>query len=128
MVTSVGFDCLVIPGASKQADSADLKGSEFCGRQLASLMSAMPRATICSKLTHRIINSIKFLKFQITLKNFSKIIKIILFIGKVLPFQVRFLSDNWEYTDGMALGVNALEAGKVGEGFEITYTQSKCTA
>ena len=41
---------------------------------------------------------------------------------------MRFLSDNWEYTDGMALGVNALEAGKVGEGFEITYTQSKCTA
>jgi len=94
-VTSVGFDCLVIPGASKQADSSDLKGSEFCGRQLASLMSAMPRATICSK---------------------------------VLPFQVRFLSDNWEYTDGMALGTNALEAGKVGEGFEISYAQSKCTA
>ena len=76
MVTSVGFDCLVIPGASKQADSADLKGSEFCGRQLASLMSAMPRATICSKFTHRIINSIEFLKFQIILEISQKSLKL----------------------------------------------------
>ena len=76
MVTSVGFDCLVIPGASKQADSADLKGSEFCGRQLASLMSESARATICSKLTHRIINSIKFLKFQIILEISQKSLKL----------------------------------------------------
>ena len=45
----VGYDCVVIPGASKAMGSSDLGGSEFCGRQLASLMSAMPRATVCSK-------------------------------------------------------------------------------
>ena len=45
----VGYDCVVIPGASKAMGSSDLGGSEFCGRQLASLMSAMPRATVCSE-------------------------------------------------------------------------------
>ena len=29
-----GYDCIIIPQGSKQADGADLIGSEFCGRGL----------------------------------------------------------------------------------------------
>ena len=56
-----GFDCVIIPGASRKTarstlggaiSNGDIKDSEFCGRQLGvhetSLMRG-PRATICSK-------------------------------------------------------------------------------
>ena len=35
MATSVGgYDCIIIPQGSRQADGGDLIGSEFCGRGL----------------------------------------------------------------------------------------------
>jgi len=46
---TTGYDCVVIPGASKEANKADLQASEFCGRQLGSVLGmAKPAATICS--------------------------------------------------------------------------------
>jgi len=66
-----GYDCIIIPQGSRQADGADLIGSEFCGRGLfttamfpTAATATMPvYATICSKS---------------------------------VPFHVRFLSDSWE--------------------------------
>merc|ERR1712156_779886 len=65
---TVGYDCVIIPGASKNTAMAKSVsgGSEFCGRQLATaaLGMAKPAATICSM---------------------------------VVPFQIRFLSDSFEF-------------------------------
>ena len=49
---TVGYDCVIIPGASKKAGD-DLKGSEFCGRQLGTAMSGaeVAAATVCCKFT-----------------------------------------------------------------------------
>ena len=50
-----GFDCVMIPGATKAADKADLAGGAaygFCGGQLASINANANAATICSKKTH----------------------------------------------------------------------------
>lgn len=50
---TVGYDCVIIPGASKNTAMAKSVsgGSEFCGRQLATaaLGMAKPAATICCK-------------------------------------------------------------------------------
>ena len=53
-----GYDCIIIPQGSRQADGADLIGSEFCGRGLfttamfpmVNAAASMPvYATICCK-------------------------------------------------------------------------------
>jgi len=67
-----GYDCVIIPRASKQATADKLVGgSEFCGRALAdaSMGAAGGPATVCSK---------------------------------VVPFGIRFLSDTFEFDDGAA--------------------------
>jgi len=101
-LATLGYDCVIIPGASKktagvntagQPTNGDLKISEFCGRQLGTHLSTVTlgaRATVCSR---------------------------------VIPFQLRFLSDNFEVSDGAGGG----EAAKDGDGFEVHYTQSKCS-
>ena len=48
-----GFDCVMIPGATKAADKADLNNGAafgFCGGQLASINANANAATICSKI------------------------------------------------------------------------------
>jgi hypothetical protein len=47
---TTGYDCVIIPGASKEADNVDIKASEFCGRALASNLGAAGAfTTICCK-------------------------------------------------------------------------------
>ena len=49
-----GFDCVMIPGATKAADKADLNNGAafgFCGGQLASINANANAATICSKIS-----------------------------------------------------------------------------
>lgn len=67
---TLGYDCIIIPGATKKtpADALTPGGSEFCGRALVTADKAdQDPATVCSKLT---------------------------------PFSIRFLSDNYEFGDG----------------------------
>ena len=61
-LATLGYDCVIIPGASKktagvntagQPTNGDLKISEFCGRQLGTHLSTVTlgaRATVCSKI------------------------------------------------------------------------------
>ena len=60
-----GYDCVIIPFATKAANNADLKASEFCGRALATNLGALGGPmTICSKL----LNQSRVLKsFQMNL-------------------------------------------------------------
>lgn len=83
---TVGYDCVIIPQASKAAGN-DLLASEFCGRQIGTAMLGMPvgPATVCSKS---------------------------------VPFQIRFLTDDFEFE---------MEAAKNPNGFKIDYKQVKCT-
>merc|ERR1711981_1322301 len=51
---TLGFDCLLIPGASKAADSAALNAAGWCqaggDEGLVTLAAGKPSATVCSKL------------------------------------------------------------------------------
>jgi len=66
-----GYDCIIIPQGSRQADGADLIGSEFCGRGLFTI-AMFPSTTAATMATFATICS------------------------KSVPFHVRFLSDSWE--------------------------------
>ena len=43
--------------------------------------------------------------------------------GMLAPFQIRFLSDNFEVSDV----AGGLEASTNGNGFKVHYVQSQCT-
>ena len=43
--------------------------------------------------------------------------------GMLAPFQIRFLSDNFEVSDG----AGGMEASTNGNGFKVHYAQSQCT-
>ena len=67
-----GYDCIIIPQGSRQADGADLIGSEFCGRGLftntmfpMTFAATLPTySTICCKYY--------FWKFLIPLVSFQR--------------------------------------------------------
>ena len=51
-----GFDCVLIPGATKKATSAGAAvtlpsgaGNGFCGGELGTIQSSIAAATVCSK-------------------------------------------------------------------------------
>ena len=45
-----GYDCIIIPQGSRQADGADLIGSEFCGRGLFTI-AMFPSTTAATMAT-----------------------------------------------------------------------------
>ena len=125
-----GFDCLIIPGASRKTakstssfgvkvvTNGDIKDSEFCGRQLGvheTTQANGPRATICSNNN----------KIKIYFQFHPWILKLnfVCISGMLAPFQLRFLSDNFEVSDG----AGGLEASTNGNGFKVHYAQSQCT-
>ena len=74
-LATLGYDCVIIPGASKktagvntagQPTNGDLKISEFCGRQLGTHLSTATlgaRATVCSKIKKNIILKIFYFSY-----------------------------------------------------------------
>ena len=49
-----GYDCIIIPQGSRQADGADLIGSEFCGRGLFTI-AMFPSTTAATMATYATI-------------------------------------------------------------------------
>jgi len=98
--SQAGYDCIMIPGATKAAFNGEVPVSQ-CGRNLG-LASATEDAvattngiTVCSK---------------------------------EVPFRVKFTSDNWEYNNAGATALD--EGGSTGvtkqAGFKLRYTQTTC--
>ena len=97
---TTGYDCIVIPGAEKQADGAAVAATKQCGRSKG-LVTADDgaNATVCSeliflvlflKINNQIFKKYKFLydvdSFHVTFST----------LGKSTPFNLQFLSDGFE--------------------------------
>ena len=119
-MTTIGFDCLTIPGAAK--NTANNKGlpEQFCGRNLIDATAdpfsgkkdTKKFVTVCCKCRNF------FFK-----KNCNISLKSQFFLASRTPFSVRFLSDHWEYaTDAMH------EAVKPGKGIRLAYSLENCGA
>ena len=62
-----GYDCIIIPQGSRQADGADLIGSEFCGRGLFTIATFPTAATATMPVYATICCKYYFWKFLIPL-------------------------------------------------------------
>ena len=116
-----GFDCVMIPGATKAADKADLNNGGaygFCGGTLATINNMAIAATVCSKL---------FLTFfqegRLLYQNYNstyilvKHIFMFPFPAMQVPFSLRFLSDHYEFDN---------EKANNPVGFRLTYMSQTC--
>lgn len=102
-----GYDCVIIPTATKKGTTDSLipgNADEFCGRALATVTNG-PSATICCNISSPLLYDINFLSIDL------------LFLAQRYPFQVRFLTDTYEFEN---------EAKQNPNGFRIIYEMLPC--
>lgn len=60
-VATLGYDCVVIPGALKSTDMEMMAGSQICGRSkgLATMPTATMAKTVCSKELEEYIRGLR---------------------------------------------------------------------
>ena len=113
---TTGYDCIVIPGAEKQADGAAVAATKQCGRSKG-LVTADDgaNATVCSEFiflfyfSRLTSNSYEVYKLKIDLECFHTTFWN---LGKSTPFNLQFLSDGFEIDT---------EAKKPGVGVRLKY-------
>ena len=116
-----GYDCLLIPMASNTR-MAMVRANRFCGasKGLASIGSqlgvgttantALDRTICCELLYLLCCRKIRPPAPPLPLLNFTA--------AKYLPFQIRFVSDSYEFAD---------EAKNAPSGFKLQYRLQDCT-
>ena len=123
-MTTLGWDCIVIPGARKGTASATFTGDSgrpmrWCGQSEGLVTKAAAggaAGTICCK------NSLQWIMHSIIFKvnmSMASIILIFFLSAKHTPFNIQFLTDHIEMQNEALVDNNATP--KTGSGFQLAF-------